>query len=107
MKAEYRGHEIEVTREKCLGGWSQLYYSIFRISDGYECTSGHQDSDETVRDMVTYMKQRIDNELAEDDPWGEREESDGWGETIECEACSRAAGGHGAVRHDPPACPLD
>lgn len=72
MRLIYRGHEITVTRERCLGGWDMLYTAIFRVSDGYECTSFCEDSGEKVRDQVRYMKQRIDAELAEDDPWMER-----------------------------------
>lgn len=75
MKAIYRGHEIEVVRERCLGGWPMLYVSIFRIADGYECESFCEDSGETVRDMVGHMKKRIDAELRENDPWMERAES--------------------------------
>lgn len=71
MKVVYRGHEIDVKREKCLGGWSRLYYSIFRESDGYECISGGTDDTSTVRTYIGYMKERIDAELAESDPWGE------------------------------------
>lgn len=70
MKTEYRGHEIEVKRERCMGGWTMLYYSIFRISDGYECTSGCTEDTSPVRTYVGYMKERVDAELAEDDPWG-------------------------------------
>lgn len=72
MIVTHRGHEIEVTRERCLGGWSQIYYSIFRQSDGYECLSGHSDTEDTVRDFVGFMKDRIDYELLQDDPWCER-----------------------------------
>lgn len=75
MKVNYRGYEIEVTREKCMAGYDLLYYSVYRISDGYECVVSFEDSSEKVRDMVKYMKERIDNEHLEDDPWGEKEES--------------------------------
>lgn len=71
MKVSYRGHEIDVHRAKCMAGYSLLYYSIFRESDGYECTSGYEDSAETVRDKVKQFKERVDNELAEADPWEE------------------------------------
>lgn len=74
MKAVYKGHEIIVTRERCMGGWMQLYYSIFRLSDGYECTSGHTEDTSPVRTYIGYMKERIDTELAGDDPWCERED---------------------------------
>jgi hypothetical protein len=71
MIATYRGHKIEVTREKCQGGWGMLYFNIFRLSDGYECLTSFEDSAETVRGKVQQLKERIDNELAEENPWGE------------------------------------
>lgn len=73
MEVIHRGHKIVVNREKCLAGYSLLYYSIFRVSDGYECLSSYEDSAETVRDMVKMMKDRVDNELQEADPWMEKE----------------------------------
>jgi hypothetical protein len=72
----YRGHRINVTREKCLAGYALLYFSIFRESDQYECMSGYEDSAETVRDKVKQLRERIDNELAEDDPWMEEADRD-------------------------------
>lgn len=69
MKVVYRGHEIEVTREKCLGGWSELYTSVFRLSDGLECVCAVEDSAEKIVDQVRYMKERIDEELASENPW--------------------------------------
>ena len=73
MKTIYKGHEITVTREKSMAGYSMLYYSVFRVFDGYECTSGFSDSSETIKEFTGIMKERIDAELAEDDPWCERE----------------------------------
>ena len=40
MVVTYRGHEIKVVREKCLGGWDLLYYSAFRIADGLFVVDG-------------------------------------------------------------------
>lgn len=74
MQQICRGHEIDVRRERSLGGDVLLYFSVFRASDGYECTSGFTTGDDTVRDYVRYMRERIDKELASDDPWGERYE---------------------------------
>lgn len=71
MKIQYRGHEIEVFRDKCMGGWSQLFYSIFRISDGRECTSGFTTDESPVHVYMKYMKERVDAELAEATPWGD------------------------------------
>lgn len=74
MKAVHRGYEISVTREKSMGGELLLYYSIFRISDGFECTSGFTYDESAVHTYIGYMKERIDAELKEDDPWGENED---------------------------------
>lgn len=65
MKTIYRGHEIDVRREKSMAGYSMLFYSIFRESDGYEVTSGFSDSDDSVSDMIGYMKERLDAEIAD------------------------------------------
>lgn len=74
----YRGHEIDVRRERSLGGDVLLYYSVFRESDGYECASGFTTGDDTVSDYVRYMRERIDAELADGDPWGERASGEGF-----------------------------
>lgn len=28
MKVMYKGCEIEVTKDKCLGGWKMIFYSV-------------------------------------------------------------------------------
>lgn len=68
----YRGHRIRIHREDCLGGWSMLYVSITRESDGYECECFPTEDTSTPRQYLHYMKQRVDAELAEDDPWQEK-----------------------------------
>jgi hypothetical protein len=70
MKAVHRGHDIDVHREKSMGGDMLLYYSIFRQSDGYECASGFSTGSDTVKDFMDMMKERIDAELADPQPWG-------------------------------------
>lgn len=72
VKISYRGHEIHVYRDRCLGGWSMLFFSIFRESDLYECTSGFEDSAGTVRGMAASLKRQVDQELARRDPWDEK-----------------------------------
>jgi len=72
MKASYRGYDIDVHRERSMGGDVLLYYSIFRQSDGYEATSGFSTGSDTVREFIGYMKERVDAELAEADPWDEK-----------------------------------
>jgi hypothetical protein len=59
-------------REGSMGGDDFLYYSIFRLADGYECTSSYTSDTSPVRTYIGYLKERVDNELAEDDPWGEK-----------------------------------
>lgn len=72
MKVSYKGYEIEVKRERCLGGWDMTYYTIYRESDGYECVCDFSEGEDSVRDWIKWMKERVDDELASDDPWGER-----------------------------------
>jgi hypothetical protein len=71
MKVFYKGYEITVTKDKCLGGWTQTDYSVFRTADGYECTSGFEDTSDSVRDVIKSLKERVDAELKSCDPWGE------------------------------------
>jgi len=59
MKVKYKGFEIEVTREKSLGGWTQLYYSIF-TEDGEEILSSFEDSDEKILDKIKQLKEYVD-----------------------------------------------
>lgn len=74
MQVKHRGHTITVYRERCMGGWDMLYYSVFRDADRYECVSSFTEDESPVRTYVRYMKERIDAELASDDPWGECED---------------------------------
>lgn len=71
LTEDYRGHRIELSREDCLGGWEQLYYSIYRISDGYECECDFTSDDSELPAFMVCMKERVDAELADADPWGE------------------------------------
>lgn len=86
MKAIHRGFEIDVRREKCMAGYSLLYYSITRESDGYMPVDDYEDSAEKVADMVEHMKRRIDAELAEADPW--MEHADGHCDPDTCRLCA-------------------
>lgn len=70
--SHYRGHKIEVRREECLAGYDLIYFTIIRDSDGYLCEDSFTESDETVSEVMQVMKIRINNELAEKDPWLEK-----------------------------------
>jgi len=63
MKVNYNGFEIEVKREQCMAGYSLVYYSTFRISDGWELNSGFYDTADTVRDVIKSMKAEVDDYL--------------------------------------------
>lgn len=63
MKVKYRGHEIDVKWERCLGGWDQLYMSVFR-NDGLEVVCEFADSADPVREVVKWMKGRVDEAIA-------------------------------------------
>lgn len=59
MKGTYKGCEIEVTKEKCLGGWDMLFYSIF--DDGFEVTSGFSEGEDTIKDYYNSLKNIVDD----------------------------------------------
>jgi hypothetical protein len=59
MKTTYKGCEIEVFRDQCLGGWEMLFFSVF---DGnYEVTSGFSESSDTVREFIKDLKELVDD----------------------------------------------
>lgn len=72
MIVHYRDHTIDVRRERCLGGWDRLYFSVYRDADGYCCVEDGTDGEDTIPYFVKLMKAHIDDALASDDPWGER-----------------------------------
>ncbi|MMZ65413.1 hypothetical protein D1872_278180 [compost metagenome] len=62
MKVNYKGFEIDAHREKCLGGWDMLYFSIFTPT-GYELLSSFEDSEEKVRDKIKQLKKVVEDYL--------------------------------------------
>lgn len=71
MKGYYRGYEIIAERNQSLGGKELLYFSVFRIRDGYECFSSFEDSSETEINKFNQLKEQVDAEYLESDPWME------------------------------------
>ena len=63
MKTVYREHEIDVFRDKCLGGWSMLYFSVFRLSDKLEIISGFEDSRDSIKSKVESLKGDVDETI--------------------------------------------
>lgn len=64
----YRGHEITVERKKTLGGDSGLFFSVFRVSDQFECDSGFQYDGNSLK-LMAHLQARIDEELEKPEPW--------------------------------------
>ncbi len=63
MKVNYKGFEIDVHRDKCLAGYSLVYYSAFRESDRWELFSGFYDTSDSIREVIKDMKAKIDDYL--------------------------------------------
>lgn len=64
MKVTYRGHEIDVERHG-----PTIYYSVFS-EDGYECLTSFCETTERLPSFLRHMKNRVDEELHCEDPWG-------------------------------------
>jgi hypothetical protein len=64
VKGAHRGFDIEVTREKSLGGTPHTYFSVFRKSDGREMESGYTEAEDSVYAVFGWMKNRVDEWLA-------------------------------------------
>ena len=60
MKVIYRGHEIDCHRDECMAGYKLLNFAVFRISDQREIICDFTGGDDTVRDYIGYMKNRVD-----------------------------------------------
>jgi len=61
MKKIYKGYEIDVFKDRAMGGWNSIYYSVYRESDGLEVIADFvADSDDTVRTIMGCMIERVD-----------------------------------------------
>lgn len=60
MKTTYRGFEIEAKRQQCLAGYPLLYFSVCRNADGWFLEDSFSEGSDTVREMVGYLKKRVD-----------------------------------------------
>lgn len=46
-----------------MAGYPLVYFSIFRISDGWEIANGFYDTADTVREVIKDMKVQVDDYL--------------------------------------------
>lgn len=67
MRVSYKGFEVEVKRDKCLAGYSMLYYTVFQIESGFCLADGFEDSSETTRGKVKQLKLLIDDYIENPD----------------------------------------
>lgn len=60
MMKVYKGYEINVERENCLGGWEQTYFSVFRISDGLSVIEDFSTGEDSLAYYVKMLQGRVD-----------------------------------------------
>lgn len=61
MKRIYRGFEIEAKREKSLGGWEQIYYTIISEDETLTLEDSFYDSEDKVLDFINGLKNVVDD----------------------------------------------
>lgn len=71
----YKGYTISVMRGVPMGIHADLviHWAIWRESDGWIADADYSYEEATAEAFGKGMRERIDNELAEADPWGEKE----------------------------------
>lgn len=57
----YKGFEIRASREMSLGGEELLYYSISRLSDGWEMESSFSSGEDSPLSMVNYLRGHVED----------------------------------------------
>lgn len=71
MKTKYKGFEINVEREKSLGGWDSTYYYVMNEESGLMIIDSFSDSTDTVREWIKDLKRIVDDYLEDPDKWEE------------------------------------
>lgn len=61
IKISYRGFEIEVRREKALGGWGSLYYTVMHEKDGWFLEDNFYESKDKITDFAEDLKNLVDH----------------------------------------------
>jgi hypothetical protein len=86
-KVKYRGHEIEAVRRPSLGGPTLLYITILRLNDGYLVDEFSWDGSETIREMIRYTKERLDQEIKDGATYDPKTQEENWLDESPCEEC--------------------
>lgn len=63
MKTTYKGFEIEAKREQALGGWTNIYYTVMRESDGWFLCDSFSESEDKIKDFIKDLKNTVDDYL--------------------------------------------
>jgi hypothetical protein len=63
LKVIYKGFEIDVKRDLTIGGWENIYYSAYRISDGWCLEESFTGGYDKVSDYIGNMKELVDSYL--------------------------------------------
>lgn len=71
MKVDYKGFEINVEREKALGGWDSTYYYAMEKETGFMLVDSFSDSTDTVREWIKDLKRNVDDYLENPEQWEE------------------------------------
>lgn len=58
---KYRGFELCASRDKSLGGWDCLYFSIYRILDGRCLEDDFTTDDDSEESYIKIMKSHVDD----------------------------------------------
>lgn len=56
IKVVYKGFEIKAEREKTLGGWENIYYTVMCIKDGWYLEDSFYGGEDKVRDFINSLK---------------------------------------------------
>lgn len=69
MKVDYKGFEINVEREKALGGWDTTYYTVMEKETGYFLIDDFSEATDPIREYVKDLKKRVDEYLENPEEW--------------------------------------
>lgn len=69
MKVEYKGFDIEASREKSMVGDTLLFYSVFRQSDGYEVAYGYSYGNDRIPTFIKHLKGVVDDFIKDPEPY--------------------------------------
>lgn len=70
MRVDYRGFEIEANREKSMGGWSNIYYTVMRKEDGWFLEDSFYGGEDRIGSFVEDLKVLVDDYYENPEEYG-------------------------------------